>query len=157
MHASVEVKRVDLWTLFRLAFLLYAAMGLIAGLFYAGIMTLIGGLGGALAEEDIPGLGLLTGVVGIFLVPVLAFVYGAVGSVMVTIAGALFNLMCRVAGGLKFDVAFAQPLFGASTPTPSTTPAPRYIPPAVPPPPQTRPTPPEVPPPPPPPDPPRFE
>jgi len=126
MQANIEVKRIDLWTLFRLAFLLYASLGLIAGFVVAGMMTLVGSIGGALAEEDVPGLGLLTGVVGLFFVPVLALVYGAIGSVIITIIGALFNLMSRLGGGLRFDVALAQPLLG-STPTPTPTP-PSFVP-----------------------------
>jgi len=154
MQATIEIKRVDLWTLFRVAFFLYAALGLIAGIFYASVVVLIGGIGEALGSEDIPGLGLLTGVAGVILIPVLAFVYGAIGSVVVTIIGMLFNLVCRLGGGVKIDAALAEPAFTASAP-PSVprSPVPPYPPPQPPAPPEAPPT----QPPPPPSEPPRFD
>ena len=139
MQTSIEVKRVDLWTLFRLVFFLYAAIGLIAGMFYAFLMMVAGGFGEALIGEDIPGLSLITGFLGIILVPVLAFVYGAIGAVVFTIGGALFNLVARVGGGLRFEVALVQPAFGTApvpaptvppvTPPPAASPPPPVVPP----------------------------
>jgi len=49
----------------------------------------------------------LGGVLGIFLVPVMAFFYGAFSSVMITIGGALFNLAARFTEGIGFDADVA--------------------------------------------------
>ncbi len=104
MRAVIEVKRIDLWSLFKVGFLVYAAIGLIGGLFYAAILFVAGGLGEFLFEEEASGIGFFGGALGVVLVPVLGFVYGAIGSVVIVIVGALFNLAVRVGGGLRFDI-----------------------------------------------------
>ncbi len=100
---SAMLKRVDLWSLFKMAFVLYATIGFVAGLFYAMMIAFIGSLG-AMWGEDIPGLSKFTGAIGIIAVPVLAMVYGVLGSIVVTIGGALYNVAARFVGGLKVVV-----------------------------------------------------
>ena len=109
MRSSIEIKRIDLWSLFKVAFLVYAALGLIGGLFYAFFLFLATGLGGAFLEEELPHFGLLGGVLGIILVPVIAVFYGAIGSVFATIVGGIFNLAVKISGGPKFDIDMWQP------------------------------------------------
>jgi hypothetical protein len=113
---SAVIKRVDLWSLFKMAFVLYATLGFICGLFYGMIIAFIGTLG-AMWGEDLPGLGALSGALGIIAVPVLAVVYGILGSIVVTIAGALYNLAARFVGGLKVtvDVTEIGPSAGYAT------------------------------------------
>jgi hypothetical protein len=142
MQTIIEVKRIDLWTLFKVTFFVYALLGLIGGFFYLFFMMVVTGIGGALFEDEMPDLGMLGGVLGIVLMPVLAFVYGAIGSVMATICGAIINLIMKATGGIKFDVAVTEvggfmqapavPAPGASPPPPPpgpTTPPPAMQPP----------------------------
>ena len=105
MRTRVEFDRVDLWSLFKVGFLLYAAFGLLLGLFYWFFLVVAGGIGSAFLEDsDIPNLGMLGGVIGIILVPVIAFFSGALSALTIVIVGALFNLVTRFSGGLKFDI-----------------------------------------------------
>jgi hypothetical protein len=138
MQTVIEVRRIDLWTLFKVSFFVYAVLGLIGGFFYLFFMMLVTGIGGALIEEELPGVGLLGGFLGLLLMPVLAFVYGAIGSVMVTICGAIVNLIMKGTGGVKFDIdvwpvrglvqapaaAAPQPATGAPPVAPESTPPP---------------------------------
>jgi hypothetical protein len=101
------IKRFDLWSLFKIAFVLYATLGFIAGLFYGMIIAVVGSLG-AFWGEDLPGVGALSGAIGIIAVPVLAMVYGVMGSFVVTIGGALYNVAARWAGGLKVAIDVAD-------------------------------------------------
>ena len=103
MKTTLRITRIDLWSLFKVAFLLYAVLGVAIGLFYWFVLMVAGSIGTAFAEEEIPGLGVLGGVLGIFLVPVMAFFYGAFSSVMITIGGALFNVVARFTDGIGFD------------------------------------------------------
>jgi hypothetical protein len=112
---KVEISRVDLVSLFKLAFLLYAALGLVAGLFYGLVIMMVGQLGNFLGDEDIPGLGYLTGIVGVVAIPVLAIMYGILGSVAVMIGGALYNLAARLVGGVKLDVSAMDSPFDTRT------------------------------------------
>jgi hypothetical protein len=132
LQTSIEVKRIDLWTLFRLAFFIYAAIGLIIGLFYAFILAIASSFGDVLADEGLPGMGLITGVVGVVMVPVFSFIYGAMGAVVITIGGAIFNLVSRLSGGIRFDVALVQPVMtapAAPAPNPYAPPSPSPEPP----------------------------
>ena len=119
MRASFEFKRIDLWSLFRVGFLVYAAIGLAIGLFYWFILVVAGGIGSAFLEDaDIPNLGVIGGVLGIVLVPVMAFFYGAMSALMLTVAGALFNLATRFTGGVTFDATVIEQ-GGAPAPVPA--------------------------------------
>ena len=132
MQTVIEVKRIDLWTLFKVSFFVYAVLGLIGGFFYLFFMMVATGIGGAFLDEEIPNFGMLGGVLGIVLMPVLAFVYGAIGSVVATIFGVIINLIMKATGGMKFDVtvteiggivqAPAVPAPGTSPPPPPTPP-----------------------------------
>jgi hypothetical protein len=139
MQTVIEVKRIDLFTLFKVSFFVYAVLGLIGGFFYLFFMMLASGIGGAFIDEEFPNLGMLGGVLGIVLMPVLAFVYGAVGSVMATICGAIINLIMKATGGMKFDVTVTEVggfVRSPAVPTPSASPPPQ---PPPPPPPVTQP------------------
>jgi len=105
MPRMFEITRLDVWSLFKVVFLLYAAAGAIIGFFYWFVLIIRGGIGSAFLEHaDIPNLGMLGGVLGIFLISVLAFFYGAISGLMAMIGGALFNLVVRFSGGLKFEL-----------------------------------------------------
>jgi hypothetical protein len=119
MRRTLELKRVDLGSLFKVAFLLYAVLGLVAGLTAALVFMMMGSLGSLLSEEGIPGFGMVTGVAGMVLVPVLSMMYGIMGSIVVTIVGLLYNLAAGRVGGMKleFDVKDATPPLTVSNAT----------------------------------------
>ena len=104
MQTVIEVRRIDLWTLFKVSFFVYALLGLIGGFFYLFFMMLASSIGSAIIEEEFPSFGLLGGAVGIIMMPVFGFLYGAIGSVTTTICGAIINLIMKASGGVKFDV-----------------------------------------------------
>ena len=142
MQTVIEVKRIDLWTLFKVSFFVYAVLGLIGGFFYLFFMMLATGIGGAFIDEEFPNLGILGGVLGIVLMPVLAFVYGAIGSVVATIFGLIINLIMKATGGMKFDVTVTEVggiVQSPAVPAPGTSPPPPPPPLPPPPPPATQP------------------
>ena len=108
---KVEISRLDLVSLFKVAFLLYATLGLVVGLSCSLVIMLFGQLGSWLGNGNFPGLGYFTGIVGVLAIPALALGYGALGSIVVTIAGALYNLAARLVGGVKMDVSATDPPF----------------------------------------------
>jgi hypothetical protein len=144
MQTVIEVRRIDLWTLFKVSFFAYAVIGLIGGFFYLFFMMLASGIGSALIDEEIPNFGLLGGAVGIIMMPVLGFLYGAIGAVTTTITGAIVNLIMKAAGGLKFDVD-VLPVAGLLQPAGAAPPPQPLQPPPAPSPPTAPPAPPEQP------------
>ena len=123
MQTTLEVRRIDLWTLFKVSFFVYALMGLIAGFFYLFFMLLASTIGTAIIEEEFPSFGLLGGALGIILMPIFAFLNGAIGAVATTIGGALVNLIMKAGGGVKFDVD-VLPVAGLMQPPPPPPAAP---------------------------------
>ena len=103
MRRTLELKRVDLGSLFKVSFVLYAVLGLVAGLMAALVFMMMGSLGSLLSDEGIPGFGMVTGVAGLILVPILSMMYGIMGSIVVTIVGLLYNLAAGRVGGVKFE------------------------------------------------------
>jgi hypothetical protein len=127
MQIQFEIKRIDLWSLFKIAFILYAVIGVLVGfcmLFFSLVMQGIGS--SYMYDNEFPGMGMLGGIVGIVMIPFLAFLYGVIGSVFVTIGAWIFNIVCGMSGGLRFE-ANTYDL------TPSGA-----VPPAAPPPPSTQ-------------------
>jgi hypothetical protein len=121
MRRTAEFRKIDIWSLFKVAFMLYAIVGLVAGLFYGLIFMVLGQLGGLLGGEDIPGLGFLTGIVGVLAIPVLAVLYGVLGSVVMAIGGALYNLAIRWVGGVKIEMDVTEPATLPSSAPPGST------------------------------------
>ncbi len=123
MRRTLELKRVDLGSLFKVAFVLYAVLGLVAGLMAALVFMMMGSLGSLLSDEGIPGFGMVTGVAGLILVPILSMMYGIIGSRVVAIVGLLYNLAAGRVGGVKFE-------FDAKDVTPPVTVTPATVPPS---------------------------
>ena len=103
MHRTLELKRVDIGSLFKVAFVLYAVLGLVAGLMVALVFMMFGALGSLLSDEGIPGFGVISGAAGVAAVPVLSMIYGIMGSIVVTMIGLLYNLAAGRVGGVKFE------------------------------------------------------
>ena len=122
MRRTLELKRVDIGSLFKVAFVLYAVLGLVAGLMAAMVFMMMGSLGELFADEHIPGFGMLTGVAGMILVPVLSMFYGIMGSIVVTIVGLLYNFAAGRVGGLKIEFETGNGSVPAGTPATVTAP-----------------------------------
>jgi len=103
MRTKLEVKRIDLWSLFKIAFFLYGTMGLVAGLCYGFFLLLAGVLEHTFLDEGFPELGIIGGALGFLLIPVIAIFYGAIGSVFVTIFGVLYNMFANLVGGIRVE------------------------------------------------------
>ncbi len=109
---NFELKRVDVWSVVKIVFFLYAVIGVLVGLFYTLIFTLVGGVTGFLGgEETFPMMGLFSGFVGFLMAFVLGIMYAVIGSITTAILVGLYNLLARWIGGLKFSLAEeAQPV-----------------------------------------------
>jgi len=101
LRTRLEIKRIELFSLFKLSFFIYAVIGLFFAIIYGLFFLMIGGVQSAIFGEEIPSLGAIGVVFGILAMPLIALVYGALGSVFMTIAGLIFNVVAGSAGGLR--------------------------------------------------------
>jgi hypothetical protein len=103
MLTDFEVKRIDLWSLFKLAFIINAVIGLIIGFFYALMFMAIGGINSAMFADEFQKIGVFGGLFGLIMIPFFSFINAIFGSVIATIAGWVYNLIAGMAGGLRFQ------------------------------------------------------
>jgi hypothetical protein len=101
VRTRLEIKRIELFSLFKIAFFIYTIIGFFVGMIYGTVMVLAGGFNMALLGEEFPELSVLGIVFGVLAVPVAAMVYGTIGSVFLTIGGMIFNLIAGAVGGLR--------------------------------------------------------
>lgn len=95
------ITRVGPLSVAKIAGVLYAILGLIAGAF----LSLIGiaGMAGGLANDS-PGGAMFGALFGIGAIIALPIFYGVLGFLMMLLMAALFNLAARLAGGVELDV-----------------------------------------------------
>jgi hypothetical protein len=118
LRTRLEIKRFELFSLFKLAFYIYAVVGLVMAVIYGFFLLVIGGIQNAIFGERIPHLGGIGIVLGIFSIPLIALVYGAVASVFATIGGWIFNLFAGAVGGVRF-VADVEEVVPEAAPAPA--------------------------------------
>ena len=121
MKARLEIKRVELFSVFKLAFYIYAIIGVFISIIYGFALLVIGGIQNAVFGGDIPNFGVLGIVLGILAIPIIALMYGAVASVFVTIGFWIFNLIAGAVGGLRV-VAEVEEAYVEPAPTPAPQP-----------------------------------
>jgi hypothetical protein len=121
LRTRLEIKRIELFSLFKLAFYIYAVIGLLFAFIYGFFMVVIGGIQNAVFGEEIPNLGVIGVVIGIFAIPLVALVYGAVASVFITIGGWLYNIVAGGVGGLRLE-AEVEEAYTEAAPRPSPRP-----------------------------------
>lgn len=121
MRRTLELKHVEIGSLFKVAFLLYVVLGLVAGLFFGMALWMMGSLSSFLGEEHIPGLGMISGVAGFVAIPVMAMCYGIVGSIVVSIVGLLYNFAASKMGGVKLEFETGEATTAAVAAAPAET------------------------------------
>jgi hypothetical protein len=102
----VEIKHLDIVSVMKVCFVVYGIIGLVAGL----IVLLV-----TLASSSLIGYGegwgpgRLSGLVragfGVIMVPLIAVMYGCIGAVGGLIVAAVYNVICRIIGGIKVTLA----------------------------------------------------
>ena len=94
------IRKVGIGSVVKIAGVLYALLGLVAGFFIALFAML--GLGLAAANNDAPAwFGPFFGVGAIIVLPIFYGVMGAIGG---AIMGALYNVVAGITGGLEVEV-----------------------------------------------------
>jgi hypothetical protein len=125
LKTRLEIKRIELFSVFKIAFYIYAIIGFFIAAVYGFFLVLLGGIQNAVFGEEIPQLGAFGLVAGILALPIVALMYGAVASVFVTIGCWVFNIIAGAVGGLRLEAevaeAYAQP---EPKPAPQPVPAP---------------------------------
>ncbi|MGB2768212.1 MAG: DUF3566 domain-containing protein [Candidatus Zixiibacteriota bacterium] len=100
---TYEIKKIDVWSVVKIAFILCGIFGLLAGILYAFLLTMVGGLLGQIGGE-FGAMRSLTGAVSFIMIFFLAFFYAVVGAVAAAIFGWIYNLLARGLGGIRLHL-----------------------------------------------------
>jgi hypothetical protein len=105
---TYEIKKIEVWSCVKIAFILFGILGLIFGLFYAIMLSLVGGILSQFGGEFEQLSGLLTGAGGIFTVFLLAIFlalfYAVVGAIITAIMVWIYNGLAKLTGGIRFHL-----------------------------------------------------
>ncbi len=107
----LEIKKVNVWSVVKVSFVVCAILGFVIGLLYGFIILSLGSLLSSLTNEEFGPLGgLYSGGVGavffIFFMPLLfAFIFSVFYGVIITgFLGWLYNVVAKFTGGARFNV-----------------------------------------------------
>mgnify|MGYP001080195629 CR=1 FL=1 len=121
MARTYVLKRVPLGPVLKIAFILFLAIGVIIGVFYALIISSFGFLASALDDPSISGeIGFMRGL-GFVLIPVIAIFYAIFATIVVAIWVLIYNLLSSVIGGIELQLE--APSIAASPVAETTGPA----------------------------------
>ena len=120
MAHTFVLKRIPLWPVIRMAFVVFIIIGIVIGVFYAIMLSMWGALMSSFTDAGFgEQFGLLRGL-GFVLIPVVAILYAVFGTIVVAIWTIVYNLIAAVVGGIELvleegDVrsAAAEPPRGA--------------------------------------------
>jgi hypothetical protein len=98
-----EIRRIDVWSVVKISFFIYGIFGLIFGLFYAALLSMLGGFLSQMGGEfgGLQGLSGAVGIVGAFF---MALFYAVLGAVVTAIFTWIYNLLAKGLGGIRFDL-----------------------------------------------------
>jgi hypothetical protein len=95
------LKKIPLWPVLRMSFVIFIIIGIIIGVFYAIMLSMWGALMSSFAEAGfVEQFGVLRGL-GFVLIPVVAILYAVFGTIVVAIWTIVYNLIAAVAGGIE--------------------------------------------------------
>ncbi len=101
----VEIKHLDIISVMKVCFVVYGIIGLLVGLIVF-VVTLASssllGYGGGWGPSHVSGL--IRAGFGVIMVPLIAVLYGCIGAVGGLIVAAVYNVICRMIGGIKMTI-----------------------------------------------------
>jgi hypothetical protein len=96
-----ELKKIDVWSLVKIIFVLSFCLGLVFGVFYLFIMVFVTQITGSLMGEFDTGVTEVGGFFGVFLVFFIAIFTSVFYTVVSAILAVLYNWISGFTGGLR--------------------------------------------------------
>ena len=103
-----ELKKIDVWSLVKVTFILSFAIGLVFGFFYLLMMLFISQVSTSLMGELDPEMMDIGGVVGIFLVFFIAIFTSFFYTIISAILAVLYNWVSGFTGGIRIDLTVEE-------------------------------------------------
>jgi hypothetical protein len=114
-----EIRRINVWSVMKVAFVIFAILGLIIGLFYFIFFMFMGQVMELATPDEFGGMtGYFSGILGLFAVFFLAIFYAVFGSLMTALFAGIYNLMARGFGGIEVHLEAQGPSVAATASSP---------------------------------------
>ena len=119
MERSYEIKRVSLWPVVKVTFIVLLIIGILIAIVYtvilSGLSLLVGTFDESPFGED---LGFIKGVGFLVLIPVISLAYAIFGTIAVTIWVLIYNMIASIIGGIELTLKSPDEL--VEQPSPGT-------------------------------------
>ena len=97
-----EIRRINIWSVMKVAFVIFAILGLIIGIFYFIFFLFVGQVMEMATPDEFGGMtGFFSGFLGFFAIFFLAIFYAVFGSLMTALFAGIYNLLARGFGGVE--------------------------------------------------------
>lgn len=114
-----HLKRISVWPVVKLAFIISGVIGLCIGSLYGLALTFLGGLLRMTGGEDAPSLlGMITGVAGVVIAILVAMMCAVFGAIAAAVVVWLYNALAGLIGGVEF---LLEPVMPPESPKPVMT------------------------------------
>ena len=101
MAHTFVLKKIPLWPVLKMAFVVFIIIGIVIGVFYAILLSTWGVLMSSFADAGLGSqVSMLRGL-GFILIPVIAIMYAIFGTIVVAIWTIVYNLIAAVVGGVE--------------------------------------------------------
>jgi hypothetical protein len=108
MAQTYILKKVPLWPVIRMSFVLFIIIGILIGIFYALLLSSWSFLASSFADSSLGNpFGILRNL-GFILIPVIAILYAIFGTIVVAIWVLIYNLIASVVGGVELVLDAAE-------------------------------------------------
>jgi hypothetical protein len=96
------LKKIPLWPVLKMAFVVFIIIGIVIGVFYAILLSTWGVLMSSFADAGLGSQVTMLRGLGFILIPVIAVMYAIFGTIVVAIWTVVYNLIAAVVGGIEF-------------------------------------------------------
>jgi hypothetical protein len=96
-----ELKRLPLWPVLKVTFVLLLVIGVLIAIFYSLLLSGLGFMAGTLSGTPFGSEFMIFQRLGLIMIPVVAFSYAVFGTISVLVCVLVYNLIASVTGGLE--------------------------------------------------------
>ena len=101
MATTYVLRKIPLWPVIRMCFVIFIVIGILIGVFYALLLSSWGFLASSFGDSSLGNpFGILRNL-GFILIPVIAILYAIFGTIVVAIWVLIYNLIASVVGGIE--------------------------------------------------------
>jgi hypothetical protein len=116
---TYEIRKIHVWSVMKVAFVIFGVLGLIVGLFYIIFFAFMGRMMELAAPQEFGRMaGLFGGALGVIAAFFLAVFYAVFGSLMTAFLVGIYNLLARGFGGIELQLEAQSPPVQQSPPLP---------------------------------------